>query len=715
MKHLFLSVAAAIAGAFALQAADKDIPAYFDKSLPCEVRAHDLASRLTLDEKVSLLLYDSPAVERLGIQPYNWWNEALHGVGRNGDATMYPMPIGMAASFDVELLHKVFSQVSDEIRIKNRIARSGGEGSGWYEGLSFWTPNINIFRDPRWGRGMETYGEDPYLMSVMGGAVVDGLQGDDPEHLKALACAKHFAVHSGPEYSRHRFDANVSQRDLYETYLPAFKYLVTEKNVQQVMFAYNRFRGVPCGANTELLLDILRNEWGYKALVVSDCWAVDDFFRPGRHGYVATAEEAAAASIKAGCEIECGAAFKSLGNAVRQGLISEDAVTEALVHNLTARFALGEIDNESVYDTSIPSSLLCCDGHKATSLQMARESIVLLQNRGGILPLAPGAKVALLGTNADDIELMWGNYNGIPAHTVTLLEAMKKKSPDIKFIRCGELVQDEITPERLERILAELDGIETVVYAGGLSPRLEGEEMPVEIPGFKGGDRTSIELPACQRNFLRSLSDNGKKVVFVNFSGSAVALQPETVSCDAILQVWYPGQEGGTAIAEALYGDFNPSGKLPVTFYANDAQLPDYENYDMHGHTYRFIAGKPLFAFGYGLSYTDFKMVKAKVRFGRLVVKVKNTGLRDGTETMQLYVRRPDDTAGPVKTLRGFRRVDVPAGKTRKVVIRLNDSIFDWWSDETQRVQPLKGVYELHLGTSSDDEGMKVLRYKYRG
>lgn len=682
------------------------------QSVP-EARARELASRMTLEEKVSLLLYESPAIERLGIPEYNWWNEALHGVGRNGDATMYPMPIGMAASFDEELLHKVFDQVSDEIRIKNRIAREDGNGSGWYEGLSFWTPNINIFRDPRWGRGMETYGEDPYLMSVMGGAVVDGLQGSDPEHLKSLACAKHFAVHSGPEYSRHSFDADVSQRDLFETYLPAFKYLVTEKNVQQVMFAYNRFRGVPCGANTELLVDILRKEWGYKALIVSDCWAVDDFFREGRHGYVATPEEAAAASVKAGCELECGSTFRSLVTAVAQGLVSEELITEALVHNLTARIALGDIDSESIYDTLIPSERLCCDEHKSTSLQMARESMVLLQNKGAMLPLAPDVPLALLGPNADDVEMMWGNYNSIPAHTVTLLEAMRKRMPDIRYIKCGELVQDEVDSARLASILDELDGIETVIYAGGLSPRLEGEEMPVEVPGFRGGDRTSIELPACQRNFLRALREHGKKVIFVNFSGSAVALLPETESCEAILQAWYPGQEGGTAIADVLFGDYNPSGKLPVTFYASDAQLPDYEDYDMAGHTYRFLASKPLFAFGYGLAYSDIRVLSARTVFGGILVKLGNEGDRDGVQTLQLYVRRPDDKSAPVKTLRAFKRVEVPAGRSRWTFIPLSDKTFEWWSEADGRMRVLEGDYELMIGTSSSDEDLTVLEYSF--
>ena len=690
-------------------------PVYLDKTKSPQLRAEDLATRMTLEEKVSLLLFDSRAVDRLGIPAYNWWNEALHGIGRNGDATMYPMPIGMAASFDEDLLRTVFSQVSDEIRVKNRIARSRGEGSRQYEGLSFWTPNINIFRDPRWGRGMETYGEDPYLMSMLGGAVVDGLQGTDPDHLKCLACAKHFAVHSGPEYSRHSFDAHVSQRDLYETYLPAFKYLVTEKNVQQVMFAYNRFRGVPCGASTELLRDILRDEWGYKALVVSDCGAVDDFFVPGRHDYVGTAEEAAAASVRAGCEIECGGVFRSLVSAVEKGLISEDEITTALVHNLTARFALGDIDNESIYDTLIPDSALCCDLHKATSLQMARESIVLLQNRGGILPLAPDAKVALVGANADDVEMMWGNYNGIPAHTVTLLEAMRNRVPDICHVRGCELVLDEISPERMEEILLRLEGIDTVIYAGGLSPRLEGEEMPVSVPGFRGGDRTSIELPECQRNFLKALHDAGKKVIFVNFSGSALALLPETETCEAILQAWYPGQEGGTAIADVLYGDFNPSGKLPVTFYESDAQLPDFEDYDMAGHTYRFFTGEPLFAFGYGLSYTDIQVLKVKKRFGRVVVKLRNNGPADGSETVQLYVRKSGDTAGPIKTLRAFRKVELSAGKTKRVVFRLGKEVFEWWSEEGGRMKPLAGDYEVLVGTSSRDSDLTVLPVRFRG
>jgi len=691
--------------------AQDEIPAYLDKNQPAEVRATDLVSRLTLDEKCSLMLYESPAVERLGIHAYNWWNEALHGVARNGSATVYPMPIAMAASFNPELINEVFTSVSDEARVKYRMAMQKGYAD-WYEGLTFWTPNINIFRDPRWGRGMETYGEDPYLTSILGDAVVRGLQGEDPENLKLHACAKHLAVHSGPESSRHTFDANVSERDLYETYLPAFKYLVTKSNVQEVMFAYNRFRGYPCGASERLLQEILREEWGYEGIILSDCWAVDDFYVRGRHEFVETAAEAAAASVNAGMQLECGVALRHLAEAVAQGLVSEETVDKAVVKLLTERYRLGDMDGDSIYE-ELPDSLLCSEGHRLQALQMARETMTLLMNKNDILPLAADAKVALVGPNADDAEMMWGNYNGFPIHSVTLLDALKARVPELKYAKGCEIALDEFTPERAAALVSELEGIDIVVFAGGISPRLEGEEMYVPVPGFSGGDRTTIELPQVQRDVMAALKAAGKKVILVNFSGSAIGFVPETENCEAILQAWYPGQEGGTAIVEALYGDINPSGKLPLTFYKSVDQLPEFTDYDMVGHTYRFFEGEPVYPFGYGLSYTTYIYKSAKIRFGRLVVKVKNTGDREGTETVQVYVRKKKGVDGtdPIKTLRAFRKVTIPAGKTRKVVIKLDKDMFDWWSWDEGRVVPTKGRFDVMVGGSSADADLVHVNY----
>jgi len=687
---------------------------YLDRTASPSDRAADLVKRLTLDEKASLMLFNSPAIPRLGIKAYNWWNEALHGVARSGYATMYPMPIGMAASFDPILLEEVFTSVSDEARIKSRIASAKG-GLDQYEGLTFWTPNINIFRDPRWGRGMETYGEDPYLTAVMGLAVVNGLQHDaGAVNEKVHACAKHLAVHSGPESERHRFDAQISDRDLYETYLPAFEALVKKGNVREVMFAYNRFRGIPCGANEELLKEILREKWGYKGLIVSDCWAVSDFYNDGCHGYVSTPAEGAAASVKAGLNLECGQSLSALPDAVRQGLIDEKLVDERLLPVLEARFRLGEMDGESCWDT-IPAEKLCGEEHKAQSLNMALETMTLLKN-DGVLPLQPSMKVALMGPNAADSVMLWGNYEGTPVRTVTLLEAMSKRFSDLKYLKGCEYVLDTISAERRDSILLELAGYETVVFAGGISPQLEGEELRLRIPGFFGGDRTSIELPEVQRELIATLASAGKKVILVNFSGSTMGLVPEDACCSAILQAWYPGQEGGTAVAMTLLGESNPSGKLPLTFYRSTNQIPDFRNYDMKGHTYRFFKGEPLYPFGYGLSYSSFKYTKVrKGLFGKkVIVKVKNTSERDGVETIQLYINRKGDREGPIKSLRAFKRVNIPAGKTVKVVFRLDDDTFRWWNPVTSSMDVTSGEFTVFCGSSSADADRHAASFKLR-
>ena len=688
MKKLFLLLA--VAAACACGRAPEGPQA--------EQRARELIENLSIEQKASLLMHASAPIPELGIPAYNWWNEALHGVGRNGSATVFPQPIGMAASFDEPLLEEVFTAVSDEARIKNRQARAAGVVSN-YQGLTFWTPNINIFRDPRWGRGMETYGEDPYLTAKLGAAVVRGLQGDaNAPVLKAHACAKHFAVHSGPEWNRHSFDAEVSERDLRETYLPAFKELVTKAGVQEVMIAYNRFRGVPCGANSYLVDTILRGEWGYKGIVTSDCWAVHDFYVEGRHGYSPDAVHAVAEAVANGVDMECGDSYRRIPDAVEAGLLSEADVDRSLTKVLAARIRLGELDGIDPW-AGLDSTLVEGPAHRELSLRMARESLVLLKNDNDLLPLRPGARFALIGPNADDREMMWGNYNPVPDSTVTLLTALRRRCPDLKYLRGCEPV---LPVPDIPAVLGELEGIDTVIFAGGINPRLEGEQMQVDLPGFRGGDRSSIELPEAQRALLQALKQAGKTVILVNFSGSAVGLVPETRSCSGILQAWYPGQEGGTAIAEVLFGDVPPSGKLPVTFYKSTAQLPDYEDYDMNGRTYRYFTGEPLYPFGYGLSYTTFSYGKARANARRITIPVTNTGRRDGTETVQLYVRRPGDSSGPRLTLRGFRRVAIPAGKTVKVTFLLDDGTFTWWSEEAGNMIPLKGEWELLYGGSSD-------------
>ena len=703
----------ALSGAFTAMA---QMP-YLDKNLSPEQRAEDLLGRLTLEEKASLMDYNSRAIPRLGIPAYNWWNEALHGVTRNGYATMYPMPIGMAASFDPQLIEEVFTSVSDEARVKYRLARTvETRESVQYAGLTFWTPNINIFRDPRWGRGMETYGEDPYLTGLLGSAVVRGLQGDFSDgHLKAQACAKHFAVHSGPESSRHTFDARVSERDLWETYLAAFKDLVTKAQVQEVMFAYNRFEGYPCGASTRLLQDILRKEWGYKGLIVSDCWAVSDFVGEQYHNWAKTREEAIAAATLAGMDVECGNMTNLLPAAVAQGLLKESDLDEHVKRLLAVRFALGEMDFESPWD-NIPESSLCSEEHRLQSLDIARKSLVLLKN-DGILPLKADTKIALVGPNAADSVMMWGNYEGVPKRTVTLYDALKVRIPDLKYVKgcphAAELVKE---PTDIDAVVASLEGYETVVFAGGITPRLEGEQMDdVDIPGFFGGDRTSIELPAVQKKLVAALVAAGKKVIFVNFSGSAIALKDEDRLCSAVVQAWYPGQEGGTAVADLLYGEFNPSGRLPLTFYADDSQVKDFNDYDMEGRTYRYFRGTPLYAFGHGLSFSKFKYGRPKFKTiddgsKAVVVKVKNRGRRDGDEIVQLYVSRPDDAQGPVKALRAVQRVSVKARKSVKVVIPVDEETFNWWDAEAGRVVPRSGDYVLHVGGSSADSAQKTVK-----
>ena len=694
-----------------------------------EQRARALIAQMTLEEKASLMEHSSAPVEALGIPAYNWWNEALHGVARNGKATVFPMPIAMAASFDEPLVYEVFTAVSDEARVKERQALQSGH-VGQYQGLTFWTPNINIFRDPRWGRGMETYGEDPYLTGQLGMAVVRGLQGPvDAPVLKAHACAKHFAVHSGPESLRHSFDAQTSERDLRETYLPAFKDLVTKADVQEVMIAYNRFRGFPCGASDYLINTILRGEWGYKGIVLSDCWAIHNFFDPGCHDFSEDVAHAVAAAVHTGTDLNCGNTYRHIPEAVQQGLLSEEDVDRSLERLLAARIRLGELDGNVAPWDNLEDNIVEGEEHLALSRKMALETFVLLQNKDNMLPLKADTRIALVGPNADDREMMWGNYNGIPDQTITLADGLKARIPGLKVIRgCGLVGAENIVPidpehaddqeyvesrKRLQArllpalnipaILKELKDIDVVVFAGGISPELEGEEMNVPLPGFSGGDRTSIELPQVQRTLLQALKKAGKKVVLVNFSGSAMGLEPETRSCDAILQVWYPGQEGGAAIADVLLGDVAPSGKLPVTFYTSVEQLPDFEDYSMQNRTYRYFSGKPLFPFGFGLSYTSFEYGKPVVKDDTLVVPVRNTGKRDAMEVVQLYVRNVADKEGPLKSLRGFSRVNIPAGKTVEVTFPLTHEVFLSWNEEKKDMLPTSGEWELLCGGSSDN------------
>lgn len=707
-------------------------PAYKNTRLSAEERAESLLGELTLEEKVSLMMNASAPIERLGIKEYDWWNEALHGIARNGLGTVFPMPIGMAASFDPEALHDVFVTVSDEARAKNTKAIQEGS-SKQYQGLTVWTPNINIFRDPRWGRGIETYGEDPYLTATLGVEVVKGLQclGEDEKYDKLHACAKHFAVHSGPEWNRHEFNAeNIKPRDLYETYLPAFEALVKDANVKEVMCAYNRFEGEPCCDSDQLLIHILRNEWNYQGLVVSDCWAIPDFYREkNSHQTHPDAASASASAVLSGTDLECGSSYESLVDGVKRGLIKETDIDVSVKRLLKARYELGEMDDpKEVSWTKIPYSIVASKEHHEQALDMARKSMTLLQNKNNTLPLKRGGKtIAVMGPNANDSIMQWGNYNGIPASTITILEGIRRSAgkddkviyvPGCSWVETTLTLEDQTKVEvNIPQTIAQVKDADVVIFVGGITPRLEGEEMGVDLPGFRGGDRTDIELPAIQRQMLKALKSSGKKVVLVNCSGSAIGLEPETQSCDAILQAWYPGEAGGQAVAEVLFGDYNPSGRLPVTFYKNINQLPDFEDYNMTGRTYRYFKDEPLFPFGYGLSYTTFAYgemqapASAKVnKTFKVTIPVTNQGSIDGDEIVQLYLKKQDDEEGPIKALRAYKRVHIPAGKTIQVELELTPKQLVWWDKETNTMRTQTGTFDIMIGGNSNELTTQAIR-----
>ena len=696
-------------------------PAYKNTNLSPEKRAEALLKELTLEEKVSLMMDTSQPVERLGIKKYNWWNEALHGIARNGLATVFPMPIGLAATFDAEAVHDMFVTVSDEARAKNTKAAAEGSYER-YEGLTVWTPNINIFRDPRWGRGIETYGEDPYLTATLGVEVVKGLQclGEDEKYDKMHACAKHFAVHSGPEWNRHTFNAeNIKPRDLYETYLPAFEALVKDAQVKEVMCAYNRFEGYPCCDSDQLLIKILREEWDYQGIVVSDCWAISDFYREeNSHKTHPDSASASAAAVLSGTDLECGNSYLSLADGVKRGLIKESDIDVSVKRLLKARYELGEMDDpKEVSWTKIPFSVVASKEHHEQALEMARKTMTLLQNKNNILPLKRGGKTfALVGPNANDSIMQWGNYNGFPSHTITMLEGIQKAiAEDDKLIHvpgCSWVKGESNIPQTL----AQVKDADVIIFAGGISPQLEGEEMGVDLPGFRGGDRTDIELPAIQRQLLKALKAAGKKIVLVNYSGSPIGLEPETQSCDAILQAWYPGQAGGQAVAEVLFGDYNPAGRLPVTFYKNVDQLPDFEDYNMTGRTYRYFQGEPLFPFGHGLSYTTFTYGDVQLPASakddetiKICVPVTNSGKMDGDEIVQVYIKKQSDTEGPIKALRAFKRVHIPAGQTIQVELELTPKQLEWWDAETNTMRTQAGNFDVMVGGNSEDLQTKTI------
>ena len=838
----------------------KDVPKYLDPKFSTEERVTDLVSKLTIAQKIKLLQHNGTAIKTKDVEipAYNWWNECLHGVARAGKATVFPETIGLSATWDTDLIFKVSSAISDEGRAKyEQFSRNGKRGI--YQGLNFWTPNINIFRDPRWGRGMETYGEDPYLTGKMAASFIKGIQGDHPNYFKAIATIKHFVVHSGPEASRHSFNADVSDQDLFETYTPAFKRCIQEAHVYSVMCAYNRFRGEPCCGSSFLLSDLLRHQWGFNGFIVTDCGAVPDFYKPGTHEVVATPEEAAALAIKSGVDLECGSSFAALDVALEKKLITLPEIDVALKRLFTARFKLGFFD-QSKYNpyTKIPYTVVESDANKALALQAAKKSIVLLKNNNNVLPLLKTIKtLAVIGPNANDGEVMLANYHGFPSHVVTPLEGLKNRLPstnilyakgsrhadevpDLEVIpssffytsedasrsglnaeyftnaklsgkpiikkidqridfywidaipghgfdrenfgarwtgylkapvngkycmglygysSCKLYVEDSLISniesehepylsyksielkagvaykikiefnstksaplvqlkwqrpdEELEaQALAVAKQADAVIMCMGLSPRLEGEEMSLNVDGFYKGDRTKLKLPDMQTKLIKKIQALGKPVILVLVNGSAVAVNWEQENIPAIVEAWYGGQEAGNAIADVLVGNYNPSGRLPVTFYTSEDQLPPFENYNMQGRTYRYFQGKPLYEFGYGLSYTKFAYSNLSVSNINQIDKkisvkfsVKNTGGRDGEEVVQLYINNPDTLKhNELYALKAFKRIALKAAETRMVTFELEPEEFSVINAAGKRiVKP--GEFTIYVGGKQPSVG----------
>jgi beta-glucosidase len=830
-------------------------------TLSFEERVHDLVTQLTLEEKVSQMLNTSPAIPRLGIPAYNWWNETLHGVARTPyKVTVYPQAIAMAATFDKNSLFKMADYSAQEGRVIYNKAVESGQTSERYLGLTYWTPNINIFRDPRWGRGQETYGEDPYLTSILGDSFVQGLQGDDPKYLKAAACAKHYAVHSGPESLRHVFDVDVSAYDLWDAYLPAFKKLVIDSKVAGVMCAYNAFQTKPCCANDVLMVDILRNQWNFKGYVTSDCWAIDDFYK--NHKTHPDAESASADAVFHGTDLDCGTdAYKALVQAVKDGKITESQIDVSVRRLYMIRFQLGMFDPVSMVKyAQIPASVLESEEHKAHALKMARQSMVLLKNEKNTLPLSKKLKkIVVLGPNADNSIAILGNYNGVPSQLSTVLQGIKDKvgnntevvyEQTVNFTNDTLLVYTDVkdqysiegksgfkaeyynnkdlsgTPEairteaELNHLWQEGEGVvgsirannfsvryttnfkaisdgsitfelnaddgyrflvngkqilnawtrnrwgaqtyqletkknavynlvveywqgdgkanvklsagnfertdfkalvnrhkdaDAFVFVGGISPQLEGEEMPVNFPGFEGGDRTSILLPAIQTELMKSLTTTGKPVVFVMMTGSAIAIPWEAEHVPAILNAWYGGQAAGTAVADILFGDYNPAGRLPITFYKSDSDLPSFTDYTMDNRTYRYFKGQPLYGFGYGLSYTTFKYDQMNVPESTakginvpVTVRVTNTGKMAGEEVAQLYIINADKSIKtPLKSLKGFSRISLKSGESNIVSFLLSPQDLSYVNSKGESIQ-FQGEIEISIGGSQPNETSKT-------
>lgn len=683
-------------------------PIYKDSSKSLDERVADLISRMTLEEKASQMLHESPAIERLGIPEYNWWNECLHGVARAGFATVFPQAIGLAATFDTDLIFRVATAISDEARAKHHAALAAGN-RGQYKGLTFWTPNINIFRDPRWGRGQETYGEDPFLTGQIGVAFVRGLQGDHPKYLKVAACAKHFAVHSGPEKDRHHFNAEVSMKELYETYLPAFKALV-EAGVEAVMGAYNRTNEEPCCGSKLLLVDILRNAWNFEGHVVSDCWAIRDFHE--HHKVTSSPEESVTLAVNHGCDLNCGCTYEYLVKAVKEGLLDESKVDESLTRLFKTRFKLGMFDPpEAVPYSTISQDVINCDKHRQLAREAATKSIVLLKNTNNLLPIKNTyKKIFIVGPNAANLHVLLGNYYGLSNRFVSVFEGITAKCDEgttIEYRQGCVLVGENADPAESSIFKAEKAALVIAVF--GLDPSLEGEEGDA-IASEERGDRSIIRLPRGQEAYLKKLKASGTPVVLILAGGSPIAV-PYDIA-DAILFMWYPGEEGGHAVADILFGHASPSGRLPTTFPKSIEQLPPYEEYAMKGRTYRYLTEEPLFPFGFGLSYTQFSyhslhlssnVIKQSESID-VEVEVTNTGDRNAEEVVQLYLSDLEASVEvPHYALKGFRRVYIKAKETQRVIFTITPDMLELIDDEGNSIiEP--GEFKVTIGGSSPGE-----------
>lgn len=674
--------------------------------------ARQIVEQMTVEEKASQLLYNSPAVERLGIHEYNWWNEASHGVARSGMATVFPHAIGLAATFDPDLIGEIGEAVSTEGRAKYNSSVEFGDRD-IYKGLTYWTPNINIFRDPRWGRGQETFGEDPFLTATMAIPYIHGLQGDG-EFLKSAACAKHFAVHSGPEAVRHSFNAEANDHDLFETYLPAFEWAV-KSGVIGVMGAYNRTNGDPCCANPRLMNDILRDKWGFDGYFVSDCGAIYDICK--FHHYTDTMEEAAALALKSGCNLNCGDAYVHLMEAYEQDLITEEDITEAAVKLYTIRVLLGEFEEDRPY-SDIPLDRLDCEEHRALNLRAARECMVLLKN-DGFLPLDKNAphKIAVIGPNAMSEVALEGNYNGMASEYITPADGIRRvfASSSVRVAKGANIFVENRNDctgftNMISEGIAYAKNADTTILCLGLDCHVEGEEIHVKNDYFEGGDRRRLDLPKTQVELARAVLDVCDNVIIVVLAGSAVELDDNLTSrARAVIHAWYPGAVGGLAVAELIAGEYSPSGRLPLTFYHSCDDLPDYESYDMAGRTYRYFAGEPRYPFGYGLSYTSFaydnvKMIGETDDTYEISMTVSNTGKFDGIEKVQVYASYTDSrTPTPKYQLCGVRAVSINAGESADVTVSVNKYWISAVLSDGTRVTP-NGDIVLYVGGHQPDE-----------